>query len=77
MGTEYLSLDHEQKSISKETTFGNDVNSKNLIENILFEIAGKVCQTLRDNNFHASTVTIKIRYSDFKTHHTCKNHKAY
>ena len=68
MGTEYLTLDHEQKSISKETTFGNDVNSKNLLENILFEIAGKVCQTLRDNNFHASTVTIKIRHSDFKTY---------
>ncbi len=68
MGTEYLTLDHEQKSISKETTFGNDVNSKNLIENIIFEIAGKVCQTLRDNNFHASTVTVKIRHSDFKTY---------
>jgi len=66
-GNEYLSIEREQKSISKETTFSNDVNSKRLVENILFEIAGKVCQTLRDNNFHASTVTVKIRYSDFKT----------
>jgi DNA polymerase-4 len=66
-GNEYLSIEHEQKSISKETTFGSDVNSKKLIENIMFEIAGKVCQTLRDNNYHASTVTVKIRYSDFKT----------
>jgi DNA polymerase IV len=66
-GNEYLTIEREQKSISKETTFSNDVNRKNLIENILFEIAGKVCQSLRDNNFHASTVTVKIRYSDFKT----------
>jgi len=67
MGTEYLSVEREQKSISKETTFGSDVNNKKLVENILFDLAGKVCQTLRDNNFHASTVTVKIRYSDFKT----------
>jgi DNA polymerase-4 len=66
-GTEYLTIEREQKSISKETTFSSDVNSKNLVENILFEISGKICQTLRDNNFHASTVTVKIRYSDFKT----------
>ena len=67
MGNEYLTIERGQKSISKETTFSNDVNSKKLIENILFEIAGNVCQSLRDNNFHTSTVTVKIRYSDFKT----------
>lgn len=67
MGKEYLSIEQEQKSISKETTFSSDVNSKKMVENILFDLAGKVCQTLRDNNFHTSTVTVKIRYSDFKT----------
>ena len=67
IGQEYLSMEQEQKSISKETTFSNDVNSKRFVESILFDIAGKVSQTLRDNNFHASTITVKIRYSDFKT----------
>ena len=67
MGTEYLSVEREQKSISKETTFGSDVNSKKMVENILFDITGKICQSLRDNNFHTSTITVKIRYSDFKT----------
>jgi DNA polymerase-4 len=67
LGTEYLSVERDQKSISKESTFGSDINSKKLVENILFDLAGKVCQTLRDNNFHASTITVKIRYSDFKT----------
>ncbi|MGA9293370.1 MAG: hypothetical protein WBV81_12275 [Ignavibacteriaceae bacterium] len=53
--------------MSKETTFGSDINNKKFVENILFDLAGKVCQTLRDNDFHTSTVTVKIRYSDFKT----------
>ncbi len=65
-GTEYLSVEHEQKSISKERTF-EDVIDKEKIINILFKLTGQVCQLLRDNNFQASTISIKLRYSDFKT----------
>jgi DNA polymerase IV len=66
-GTEYLTIEREQKSISKETTFGNDVTNNEKIYEILFELAGKVCQNLRDENFIASTISIKLRYSDFQT----------
>ena len=34
---------------------------------MLFELTGKVCQLLRDENWHTSTVSIKLRYSDFST----------
>lgn len=66
-GTEYLTVEREQKSISKETTFGSDVTSNEKIYEILFELTGKVCQNLRDENFISSTVSIKLRYSDFQT----------
>ena len=66
-GSEYLTIEREQKSISKETTFDKDVVNKEIIEKTLFELTGKVCQTLRDNNWQASTITLKFRYSDFKT----------
>lgn len=57
----------EQKSISKETTFSEDVTSKEVLKKTIFKLTGKVCQTLRDHEFVASTVTIKLRYSDFQT----------
>jgi DNA polymerase-4 len=66
-GSEYLTIQHEQKSISKETTFGEDVTSRQFIKEILFNLTGKVCQTLRDQNCRASTIGIKLRYSDFQT----------
>ncbi len=65
-GTEYLSVEREQKSISKERTF-EDVVDKEKIINILFNLTGQVCQLLRDSNYQTSTISIKLRYSDFKT----------
>jgi len=66
-GTEYLTIQRERKSISKETTFGEDVTSNEFLKKTLFELAGKICQTMRNHNWIASTITIKLRYSDFQT----------
>ena len=66
-GSDYLHTEHERKSISKETTFGRDIVGKTQIENILFELAGEACQLLRDEDWQTSTVSIKLRYSDFVT----------
>jgi DNA polymerase-4 len=65
-GSEYLTLDREQKSISHERTF-KDVTSKQYLKEKLFELTGKACQELRDKGWEASTINIKLRYSDFKT----------
>lgn len=66
-GSDYLHTEHERKSLSKETTFDHDIVSKTKIESILFELAGKASQLLRDEGWHSSTVSIKLRYSDFVT----------
>ena len=66
-GTEYLTIQRSRKSISRESTFGNDVTSEEEINNTLFYLTGKVCQTLRNKGWEASTVDIKLRYTDFQT----------
>jgi DNA polymerase IV len=57
----------ERKSISKERTYGKDENNRKEMEKTLFKLTGQVCQLLRDKNWQTSTVSIKLRYSDFVT----------
>jgi len=66
-GAEYLSVEREQKSISHETTFLNDLLSIKIIEEILFDLSAKLSQSLKENNWIASTISFKLRYSDFNT----------
>ena len=66
-GKMYLDKPQNRKSISKERTYGKDVISKTEMENTLFKLTSQVCQLLRDKNWQAATVSIKLRYSDFET----------
>ncbi len=66
-GTEYLTIQQMRKSISRENTFGNDITSEDELKNNLFYLTGKVCQSLRNKGWEASTVDIKLRYTDFQT----------
>lgn len=66
-GNDILVTEHERKSISKETTFDKDLVSKTKIEEILFELVSKACQLLRNENWQTSTISIKLRYTDFVT----------
>ncbi len=67
LGNDILTVEHGRKSISKETTFYVDVVDRTKIEAELFELVGKACQLLRNENWQASTISIKLRYSDFVT----------
>lgn len=66
-GSEYLNPPTDRKSISKERTYGKDENNRKKMEQTLFKLTGQVCQLLRDKNWQASTVSVKLRYSDFVT----------
>jgi DNA polymerase-4 len=66
-GNNILSISHTRKSLSKETTFDTDVTDKNKLQQTLFELSGKVCQLLRDGDWVACTITLKLRYTDFVT----------
>lgn len=67
LGSDEYHFDHLRKSISHETTFHHDGSNTEVLEKILFELTESVCQNLRNKNWLASTVCVKVRYSNFKT----------
>jgi len=57
----------EPKSISRETTFQEDVKNWQVIAKTLAALAKQVVADMRDDGCKAKTVSIKIRFSDFQT----------
>jgi len=57
----------DPKSISHEHTFNEDTADSAFIESTLAHLAEKVARRLRDHHFHARTVHLRLRYSDFTT----------
>jgi DNA polymerase-4 len=58
----------EPRSISRETTYQYDTNRREIIVRTIADLAGPVVRDLRAEGMRAKTVTVKIRYRDFKTH---------
>jgi len=57
----------EAKSISRETTFGEDTWDRSLLEATLWVQSEKVGAELRQQGKQAKCVTLKLRYADFST----------
>ncbi len=57
----------EAKSFGRETTFPTDIADRYTLETVLFTLADDVCHSLRTHNLKGRTVSIKIRYPDFKS----------
>jgi DNA polymerase-4 len=57
----------EAKSISSEQTFATDITNKNILLNVLLNQVEDVAQRLRTNDLEARTITLKLRYDDFRT----------
>lgn len=57
----------EPKSSSRETTFQSDTDNWQVIAKSLAELVGDVVDDLREKNYKAKNVTVKIRFSDFQT----------
>jgi DNA polymerase-4 len=57
----------ERKSVSTEHTFGTDTIDLKLLRSILSGMVEKLAFQLRKESWLTSTVTVKIRYSNFDT----------
>ena len=57
----------QRKSLGKETTFGKDIADLEELKEILHKLAEEVILELSIRGLRGRTVTIKIRYSNFKT----------
>ncbi len=66
-GPDVLTVEWERKSISREETFGKDIDDTVQLKRILHSLAEDVCSSLRSYRWMTRTVTLKLRYADFTT----------
>jgi DNA polymerase IV len=59
--------DREAKSISSEQTFAQDVKDREFLLSVLVHQVEEVAHRLRASALQAKTVTLKLRYGNFKT----------
>ena len=57
----------EPKSSSRETTFQQDIDNWQVIARNLAELVKDVVDDIRQRGYRCRTVTVKLRFSDFKT----------
>jgi DNA polymerase-4 len=62
-----VGADLEAKSISHEHTYNEDTADVSQLESTLTRLSEMVGRRLRESNFHARTVQLKLRYKDFTT----------
>ncbi len=60
-------VEREEKSLSRETTFAEDVGDPKLLRRWLLTLSESVARQLRRRGLHGRTVKLKLRYSDFET----------
>jgi DNA polymerase-4 len=61
-------VEHGIKSISQETTFGEDIIDIQELEKTLRWLTEKVARRLREKQLYGNTVRVKIRLKDFSTY---------
>ncbi len=59
--------DAKAKSVSSETTFASDIQDKDILLATLAQLSEQVAARLRDKDVKGKTISIKIRFHDFKT----------
>lgn len=58
----------EPKSVSRETTFDEDISRWQEIARTLAALTKEVVTDMKERGYRGRTVTVKIRFSDFKTY---------
>jgi len=67
----------EPKSISRETTFQRDVDNWQVIAKTLAEMTKEVVINMKEEGYQGRTVTLKVRFNDFKTYTRAKTLEGY
>ena len=62
----------EPKSASRETTFQTDTDNWQAIAKTIAELTREVVEDIRQKGYKGRTVTLKVRFSDFKTYTRAK-----
>lgn len=67
-----LTTQWEPKSTSRETTFQHDVDNWQVLARNLAELTKEVVSDMKKSGYKGRTVTVKVRFNDFKTHTRAK-----
>jgi len=59
--------DRRRRSLSSEQTFASDISDEAALRSVLLEQVEEVAQRLRQCQLRAKTITLKLRYGDFRT----------
>lgn len=62
-----IGVDDGPKSVSHEHTFNVDTAEQEKLEATLARLSEMVCRRLREQDLHARTLQLKLRYTDFTT----------
>ncbi len=55
------------RSVSRETTFNEDTLDLDFVEAMVYYLLERACHQIRSENLLGRTISVKIRFSDFKT----------
>ncbi|OQX30501.1 MAG: DNA polymerase IV [Candidatus Sedimenticola endophacoides] len=67
-GSDRIEAAGQRQSVSKETTFGQDVSDIHVLKNCLRQLASDVGHTLRREGLRGRVATFKVRLPGFETH---------
>lgn len=62
-----LEIAREAKSIGRETTFPEDLIDPEVLQTVILDLSSDVARKLRKESMKAKTITLKIRFADFRT----------
>ena len=66
-GSDSLQLTREAKSMSRETTFPEDISDWSTVESVLTYLMERTLYSLRESGMEGRSVTVKVRNSQFRT----------
>jgi DNA polymerase-4 len=61
-----INTERERKSLGTETTFSESTKDKNTLKSYLHDFSIEISDSLIKNQIHGKTITLKIKYEDFK-----------
>ena len=68
VGSDVVGDDGQRKSISRKTTFSEDIRDQKVLHNVLLDLAADVGHQTRAEGLAGRVVTLKIRFTGFETH---------
>jgi DNA polymerase IV len=67
MDSRHVSIDHETKSVSAETTFDENIKALDELEPELWHLCERVSKRAKAQGLCGSTISLKLKSADFKT----------